>query len=99
MSSKNATNQPVLAGSEVWAAIAHTVPLVTGLVAKGDSGFISLAVKYRAEYDFLAVAKRYNNDGRVDVIFGSGTDFVGSLLGLEAAIEDDKWRPDKWLNG
>lgn len=90
--------QPVLpmVGSELWAAIKSSAPLVTRLLVYPGDGIISLKVSYRGENDWLAIAKRYGEDGTIDVCFGSGLDYVGAILGLDRALDNDKWRPDKF---
>lgn len=86
-------------GTEVWASLLHSVPLVCKFVAFPEKGCISLKVTYRGADDFLAIAKRYGDDGIVQVCFGSGIEYVAALIGLEQAMDMDKWRPDKWANG
>lgn len=87
-----------LIGSELWGQLHTTCPLLCSLLLDPGRGLISLKVVYRGETDFLAVLKVYAGDGTVNVCFGSGVDYVGSLIGLERAIDQDKFRPDKWLN-
>ena len=101
MSRKLADDQGIqlpFGGSTLWASLLDTVPLVARLCAYPEKGMVSLKVSYRGQHDWLAVMKRYNDDGRVDVCFGSGPDMIASLLGLERAVDQDKWRPDKWMN-
>lgn len=92
----NAQHALPLVGTEVWAALNHSCRQVALFLAKPERGLISLKVGYRGQHDFLAVAKRYADDGTIQVCFGSGPDFVGALLGLENSIDHDKWRPDKF---
>lgn len=87
-----------LEGTRVWAEFMHSVPLLAKFLAYPSRAMVSLKVNYRGPGDFLAVCKRYNDDGAVEVCFGSGTDFVASLLGLEVAMDNQKWRLDKWAN-
>lgn len=98
MSKKSPGIQLPLAGSELWSAMAHSLPLIASDAANPQHGFVSLKVTYRGEHDWLAVGKKYDDSGVVVVCFGSGPDFVGALLGLERAIDQDKWRPDKYQN-
>ena len=85
-----------LVGSELWASLKQSAPLVTRLLVFPGEGIVSLKVSYRGENDWLAIAKRYGEGGTIDVCFGSGLDFVGALLGLDHALDNDKWRPDKY---
>lgn len=86
-------------GTEVWSAFSHTLPLLAKFMGFPAKGYISIKCTWRGESDFLAVAKRYGDDGLVQVLFGSGTDYVSALIGLEQAFDADKWRRDKWANG
>jgi len=95
---KSGEFQLPLAGSELWAALDHVAPLLRRFVSLSGKGMVSLKVTFRGDNDYLAIAKRYNDDGVVEVCFGSGAEFVGSLLGLEVAMDQNKWRPDKWMN-
>lgn len=88
-----------LKGTEVWAAFSHTLPLLTKFMGFPAKGYISVKCTWRGESDFLAIAKRYGDDGTVQVLFGSGTDYVTAFIGLEQAFDADKWRRDKWANG
>lgn len=85
-----------LMGSEIWAALLHSVPTVTRFLGKPEQGAVNLKLSYRGALDWLAVAKRYGDDGTLEVCFGSGPDAVGCLLGLENAMDGNKWRPDKY---
>lgn len=85
-------------GSDLWASLNETLPLLTQLLAFPEKGLVNLKLAYRGEDEILAVIKRYNDDGRVDVCFGSGSDAVAALIGLERAVNHDKWRPDRYLN-
>lgn len=90
--------QPSLAGSEIWAALNHTIPHVAAFVANKHGDMVNLKVSFRGEHDFLAIAKKYDDTGVLVVCFGSGPDFVSSLLGLAVAMEHNKWRPDRYGN-
>jgi hypothetical protein len=87
-----------LVGTELWSQIDKTLPELRRYLTQPSRGLISLKCAWRGEGDWLAIAKRYTDEGVVQVCFGSGTDFVSSLIGLEVAMDNDKWRPDKWLN-
>lgn len=88
----------LFAGTQVWAALFELVPLVSRFLSKPQEGMVNFKLVWRGDNDFLAVAKRYGDDGIVEVVFGSGQDAVGSIIGLETAMEHSKWRPDKWMN-
>lgn len=83
-------------GSRLWQELAELCPLLALLIHSGETGWVSLKLAYRGTNDVLAVAKRYPDQGPVEVIFGSGTDVITALVGLENAIDQDKWRPDKY---
>lgn len=85
-------------GAAVWSALIEYVPTVSRHLARPADGMVSLKLLYRGDNDFLAVAKRYGGDGEIQVCFGSGSDVVQSLSGLEVAMDQNKWRRDKWLN-
>lgn len=88
----------IFVGSALWKAMGELVQEVTRYLAVPSKGVVSLKVAYRGERDWLAVLKRYTDEGKVEVLFGSGSDFVGALVGLETALEHDAWRLDKWDN-
>jgi len=77
-------------------ALAQACPLLSSLVSEGGSEFNSVRIQYRGQYDYMAVCKRWGPDGTPEVIFGSGSDFIGCILGLEAALDKGAWRPDKY---
>jgi len=81
---------------EEW--MVRTVGNVAKFLGLPSKGVISLKLSYRGENDWLAVMKRYNEENKVEVVFGSGVTWVSCLLGLEVAVEQDKWRLDKWAN-
>jgi hypothetical protein len=71
---------------------------VGALVANKHGDLISLKVSCRGQHDYLAIAKKYDDKGQIVVCFGSGADFVSSLLGLSVALDSHKWRPDRYAN-
>lgn len=83
-------------GGPVYQALFKACPNFTALFQSGGAEFNSVRIQFRGVYDFLAVCKRWGPDGTPEVIFGSGPDFVGAVLGLEAALEQGAWRPDKY---
>lgn len=85
-------------GGDIWIALIEHVPTVARFLARPSDGMVSLKLLYRGEQDVLAVAKRYSGAGEIQVCFGSGGDVVESLAGLEVAMDQTKWRRDKWLN-
>ena len=91
--------QKELFGAKVVSAFSLTYPTVARFLDDGDNDLISLRITYRGQGDYLAVAKRYSSSGDVQVIFGSGHTWYGCLGGLEVAIEQGKWRQDKWNKG
>ena len=81
---------------KAWLVIISTLRLVGGHITDTRGDAISLKLKHRGEHDFLWVAKRYGPDGTQEVIFGSGSTGLDGLRGLEVAMDQGKWRPDKW---
>lgn len=84
------------ADGPLFAALAKSCPNLAEQVSKDATDFNSIRIQYRGVYDWLAVCKRWGEDGSPEVIFGSGPDFVGAILGLEAALDKGAWRPDKF---
>ena len=70
------------------------LPELAGLVDGDVQDFHSLRIVSRAEGDILCVLKRYGDDGTILVTFGSGADFVTSLLAVESAVANSRWRVD-----
>ena len=91
--------QTTLFGFRMYEALTKEIPLVFAFVSNSSEDFISLRISYRGPGDYLAIGKRYAGDGAPEVIFGSGPDFIGCLAGLEVALDQDKWRPDKYAKG
>ena len=87
-----------MAGSGILRALLHECPSVTAILLNKSADLINFKISYRGAYDYLSILKRYDSDGTPVIIFGSGSDFASCLLGLEAAVDQDKWRPDKWAN-
>lgn len=57
--------------------------------------FVELRVKQRGFSDWIGVAKRYGEDGGLEVCFGTGFDFTSCLLGLDGAMAANRWKADK----
>lgn len=57
--------------------------------------FVELRIKQRAEGDWIAVAKRYAEDGGLEVAFGTGHDYVSCVLGLNGSLAANRWKADK----
>lgn len=91
--------QPSLYGSKVVSAFYLTYPTVAPFIDNASRDLVSLRITFRGEGDYLAVAKRYGSDGGLEVLFGSGHTWYGCLGGLETAMEQSKWRQDKWNKG
>lgn len=82
-------------GGELQRELPHVWKLL-----EGNSDFISLHLKAKADGSILCVAKKYGDDGGPLVLFGGGYGFVGALMALDASLQGDKWRTDKpWSNG
>jgi hypothetical protein len=81
-------------------ALYGALPQLRGLTLGHQEDFISLAVKQRADGDWLAVAKRDGPDGGPQVLFAVGFDLIGLLLNLEGSLAADRWRVDTpWKPG
>lgn len=87
-----------LPGLRFWKVWRKEIPEITRYLSLPQKEVVSLKISFRGENDFLAIMKRYNDEQKVEVIFGSGPDFIGCLLGLEVAIDQDKWRLDRYAN-
>lgn len=77
-------------------------PQLLGLVGRHSEDFKELRVYQRGENDCLGVLKRYNSDGKPEVLFGNGQDFVAALLALEGSYTAARWREEKpapWEKG
>lgn len=93
---RNQGVQLSLKGNVLLAGMFKEAPQVTEVLLNEDKSLVNIKITYRGEGDYLAILKRYDDDGAPVVIFGSGVDFVTALLGLETAVDQDKWRPDKY---
>jgi len=93
---KNQGVQLSLKGNVLLAGFVKEVEDVTEVLLNADSSLVNIKISYRGPGDYLAILKRYDDDGTPTVIFGSGVDFITALLGLETAVGQDKWRPDKY---
>jgi len=59
---------------------------------------INVKVVHRGGGEWLAIIKRYDADGGIEVLFGGGSDFYNALHRASQGIGAGKWRPDKFLN-
>lgn len=73
-------------------------PHVYGLFS-GSEDFVSLLVKAKDDGTYLAVLKKYAADGGPVVLFGSGYDVPGALMGLDLAAQGGAWKVDKPWSG
>lgn len=97
--SHDKNNKPdTLATANVCPTMAMQAPSVAGFIENREGDYISIRVSYRGPYDYLAVAKRYGDDGGIEVCFGSGYDFWSSLFGLQGSLASQAWRPDKFTH-
>jgi len=62
---------------------------------KHDDTAIEVRFKCRGSGDWLGIAKRYDADGKPQVLFGSAFDFVSCVLAVSASMSANKWREDK----
>lgn len=95
---KKLVQSEIYPGERLWDELRQTVEEVARYLALPAKGVVSLKLSYRGENDWLAVMKRYNEEDKVEVVFGSGASWVACLIGLEVAIEQNKWRLDRWAN-
>lgn len=70
------------------------LPQLRAVTLAAEEEFVSLLVKRRGASDWLVVCKRFAGDGGLEVVFGSGFDLVGALLGLEGSLAANRWRPE-----
>lgn len=87
-----------LAASERFAVLGSQLgtllPHLNGVLSD-ETDFISLQIKLRPDGTCLAVLKKYGDDGRPLVLFGSGYGVPGALMGTDSAVQGGRWRPDK----
>lgn len=95
MARSGKSKRGVDAYNSVARAIGGACPQLYSLVARSSEDFISVSVRQRGEGDFVGVVKRYDGDGRPEVAFSNGYDFLGCLLGLEGTIAASRWREDR----
>lgn len=79
-----------------WMDLCEGLPMVGRLLLNYYGDTASVTIKYRGEHDWLIIGKKFGDDGRPVVVFGSGSTAVDALRGLERAIDADKWRPDRY---
>lgn len=79
----------------LYNALVDSAGNLAAVVAYHSEDFVDLRVKQRGEGDWLGIVKRYGSDGGLEVCFGTGHDFVSCLLGLNGAMANDRWKPDK----
>lgn len=56
---------------------------------------IELRFKHRGGGDWLVIAKRYDGDGKPEVLFSQAYDFVGALIAVSRGLAAGKWREDR----
>lgn len=56
---------------------------------------IEVRFKHRGGGDWLAIVKRYGDDGGPQVLFAQAYDFVGALIASARALEIGQWKVDK----
>jgi hypothetical protein len=80
---------------ETSVVVNRHAPQLYSIIGRQMEDFVSLLVRQRGLGDFIAVLKKYDDDGRPVVAFGTGFDYVSALLGLEGSIAAGRWRPDE----
>ena len=70
------------------------LPQLHAVLVRNAEEAVGLTVKHRDSGDWIAVLRRYGPDGDPQVIFGSGIDFIGALMGLEGSLAAGRWRVD-----
>lgn len=81
--------------SGIYSALDGEIPQFLALVSGPAEDFDRLTVYHRGLNDVLGVLKRYSHNGDLQVLFGSGPDFVSMLLALEGSMQANKWRKEK----
>jgi hypothetical protein len=94
MSSKD-VHEELGPAAAIASVFAQAVPDLRRLLQRGSDDFHSLRLYARGRDDTLAVLKRFNEVGEVEVLFGSATDCFGALAALEAGLSAGRWRVDK----
>lgn len=80
--------------NQLYVALHRACPQLTNLMMRNPEDFVSLTLRQRGTNDVIAIMKRYAPDGGQEVLFGTGYDALGALLGLEGACAANRWRPD-----
>ena len=82
----------------LYRALHGDLPQITALVMRDPELFDRLTVRQRGPNDVVCVLKRFADGPHGEVCFGTGSDFLGALLGLEGALSAGRWREDKpWV--
>lgn len=79
----------------VHSAVLATLGSVHALFVRSPGDAIEFRIKHRGEHDWLGIAKRVGSDGKPEVLFSSGGDFIEALLGLDRGISVGAWKEDK----
>lgn len=91
------TSKPIEEGqpyAQLNDALAVALPLVKRWLVDRES-FREVRIYVRPDGDYLGVLKGYNGEGTPVICFGSGFDVVSCFIGLEMAVNGDRWRKDK----
>lgn len=63
---------------------------------RDDEAFRGITITCKGERAYLAVLKRFGDDGTPEVCFASGINFWDLFLGMNAALSKGDWRTDKF---
>lgn len=75
------------------AAFQQLLPAFYGVLCD-EENFTSFLVKAKPDGTVISVVKQFGGDGGPMVVFGTGYGAIGALMGVEASIRADAWRPD-----
>lgn len=59
----------------------------------------AIQLKWRGQYEVLAIAKRVTDEGDKQVCIATGTDMFAALHALNARMGRDEWKEDKPWKG
>lgn len=79
----------------LYRAMVDAVPQVLGQFVRDGADAVDLRIKRQDSGEWLAIGRRFGEDGTPEVIFGWGYDLVAALVALNAGIGAGRWKPDR----
>ena len=76
--------------------ISDSYPNVSRFGDRFIADFKSVSFFLGDKGDVMVLAKRFSDDGGLEILWSSGDDFTGALINLDKALGiGQAWRPDK----